>query len=142
MNKLLKFINIILISTLIITVNANIKNEKISLKHEHHYKCTYNIYNDALGANYNYYFDLYTDEYYTLTSKKYTEEFTYNDEYYYLKSKDFYSNSNLDFNVSFDDNNRKIELKKEMKIDPKEENQYEKFIQNNISSNFVCEEIL
>ena len=142
MTKIVKYINIILLCTLAITLSNNINYKNASIKGKHHYKCFYIIDNDTLGVKYNYYYDLYANEYYELETKKYIEEFVYNDDYNYYSSKEFYINNKNDKELSFDDENKIIKIVKDVLIDDKEYKNYYNFIKNYIPSNFACEELL
>lgn len=140
MLKKIKFINLILIITLA-TVSLSVFNKKVIVVKKHHYKCYQYQENNEQEIKYSYYFDIYTDEFDTVTSNQYTEEFSYKNKEYYESAKSFYEENYKSYKVISNDNKQIIKIKSEMKLD-KDTKKYTNFVERNVPSSFVCEELL
>ena len=105
------------------------------------YVCAYNINNSEFNINYDYVYNINTDNFGHIIDSEYYEEFTYDDDYYYSSSKDYYINNFNGFEISYDDSKKVIKLFRNGILNNSENdyNSFKKYIED---ANFKCEEQL
>ncbi len=131
---------VFLLIMLIINVHYYNKLEYFSTSQKK-YICSYNIYNLEFNINYDYVYNIDTDNFGHIINSKYYEEFTYNDDYYYNNSRDYYKNNSNDFEFSYDDSKKVIRLVRNNILN-NNENDYSDFKKYIEDTNFKCEEQL
>jgi len=138
--KRLVFLCIILFIALII--NVNIYNRNTYLEYTHHnYRCTMNIYNEDLEINYDYVYNISTDNQNHILGSEYFEEFKYENSNYYDQSKKFYKEYEDDLTRIFDDEQMIIKSTRNIELSSRYDS-YEEFKNNIENKQFKCEEVL
>ena len=138
--KKLVFLCIILFIALII--NVNIYNRNTYLEYTHHnYRCTMNIYNEDLKINYDYVYNISTDNQNHILGSEYFEEFKYEISNYYDQSKKFYKEFEDDLSRIFDDEQMIIKSTRNIELSSLYDN-YEEFKNYIENKQFKCEEVL
>lgn len=132
---------LIVILLLILTYNIHIYIRNIYVDYTvHNYKCSMNLNNEDLGINYNYVFNVSTDGQDHITKDEYYEEFIYTIDNYYQQSKEFYSNTEDEFNRTYDDDKKIIRATRNYKLS-KNYDSFETFKEAIANQNFKCEEV-
>ena len=86
-----RLVAICVILFIVLMINVSIYNGNTYLEYTHHnYKCTMNMYNEDLKINYDYVYNISTDNQNHILDSEYFEEFKYEIKNYYDHSKNFY----------------------------------------------------
>ena len=144
MNKKISILTELLAVVLFITliINANVYNRNTYVEYNpHRYTCYSSMYNEDLKINYNYVFNILTDNQGHIQNNEYYEEFKYEVQDYYNQSKDFYKKFEDDLSRIFDDEHMIIKSTKTYNS-PDIRNNYESFKDSIEKQQFKCEEIL
>lgn len=139
MVKIFKYVNSILIATLIILSTKSFDSKKVMLDN-HHYQCSTELKASNDEINYRYYYDIYTDGAYMINTNQLIVEFSYKNKRHYQDSKKVYI-SNSEYDTKYDDKKFIISLIYEVDL-ANDEKQYFDFIEKKMSDSYTCEEVL
>jgi hypothetical protein len=100
-----------------------------------------NIYNEDLEINYDYVYNISTDNQNHILGSEYFEEFKYENSNYYDQSKKFYKEYEDDLTRIFDDEQMIIKSTRNIELSSRYDS-YEEFKNNIENKQFKCEEVL
>lgn len=137
-----RLVAICVILFIALMINVSIYNRNTYLEYTHHnYKCTMNMYNEDLKINYDYVYNISTDNQNHILESEYFEEFKYEIKNYYDQSKNFYKEYEDDQTRIFNDEQMIIQSTRNIELSSLYDN-YEVFKNEIENKQFKCEEVL
>ena len=137
-----RLVAICVILFIALMINVSIYNRNTYLEYTHHnYKCTMNMYNEDLKINYDYVYNISTDNQNHILDSEYFEEFKYEIKNYYDQSKNFYKEYEDDQTRIFNDEQMIIQSTRNVELSSLYDN-YEVFKNEIENKQFKCEEVL
>ncbi len=137
-----RLVAICVILFIALMINVSIYNRNTYLEYTHHnYKCTMNMYNEDLKINYDYVYNISTDNQNHILDSEYFEEFKYEIKNYYDQSKNFYKEYEDDQTRIFNDEQMIIQSTRNIELSSLYDN-YEVFKNEIENKQFKCEEVL
>lgn len=137
-----RLVAICVILFIALMINVSIYNGNTYLEYTHHnYKCTMNMYNEDLKINYDYVYNISTDNQNHILDSEYFEEFKYEIKNYYDQSKNFYKEYEDDQTRIFNDEQMIIQSTRNIELSSLYDN-YEVFKNEIENKQFKCEEVL
>lgn len=137
-----RLVAICVILFIVLMINVSIYNRNTYLEYTHHnYKCTMNMYNEDLKINYDYVYNISTDNQNHILDSEYFEEFKYEIKNYYDQSKNFYKEYEDDQTRIFNDEQMIIQSTRNIELSSLYDN-YEVFKNEIENKQFKCEEVL